>query len=255
MCDLEALIRSIQTTVVRSAAWVELHAGALAATGTLLAVAIALFKDDIIDLWRRPRLVAGLRPEPPDCVLTPVTVPDLATGGLRLGRCLYLRLWVENVGTVAARDVHVYAAKLLEMGEGQGGQVVLRFLPMNLKWAHSQQRATGPEIFAPVIARGMGKHCDLAHIFRPADRPGDIAETPLPHLHIPLDSPIASFDLEVAPLTQSHLIGPGRYRLELKIAASNAKPRSLSIDFTLTGKWPADETAVIPDAIAFNQVQ
>lgn len=44
------------------------------AVGTFSAVVIALFKEEITQLWRRPRLAARVLLKEPDCVKTPLHV-------------------------------------------------------------------------------------------------------------------------------------------------------------------------------------
>jgi hypothetical protein len=84
--------------------------GALA---TLAAVIVALFKEDIVRLWRRPKLQARLRLSAPDCHKNKLQRYDIKTGAL-LDRadCYYLRLWVENVGNLRAEKVQVFLSKL-----------------------------------------------------------------------------------------------------------------------------------------------
>ncbi len=79
---------------------------------TLLAILAALFKEEIVRLWRRPRLTASIHLVPPgaDCHKTELVVHNVATGQvLARGDCYYFRLWVENKGYQRAEKVHLRA--------------------------------------------------------------------------------------------------------------------------------------------------
>jgi hypothetical protein len=59
-------------------------------------------------------------------------------------------------------------------------------------------------------------------------------------------------DLEVKPGSQGHLVKPGTYQLELRIAAANARPVIKQLEFTCTGKWFDDETDMFREGIGLN---
>src|SRR4030065_1207734 len=132
---------------------------------TLLAVIVALFKDEMVRLWRRPKLQARIRLAAPDCHKTEMTLYDKNTGAvLDRSDCYYLRLWVENAGNQRAEKVQVFVSKLFRRHADGSFVEDKSFLPMNLKWAHSQLSPLGPEIFADGISPQMGTHCDFGYI-------------------------------------------------------------------------------------------
>ena len=102
---------------------------------------------------------------------------------------------------------------------------------MNLTWSHSQAR---PLVFAEGISLGMGKHCDLGHIVKPAT----------PH-----DDPRFKLDVEAAPTSQTHVLGPGQYRIALLLAAANSRPVSRTVCLRLTGKWYDDESEMLSQGL------
>jgi hypothetical protein len=223
----------------------------LAAIATFLAVLVALFKEDMRSLWRRPVLKARILLAPPDCHKTELTIVNQAIQQI-VGRwpCYYFRLWVENTGTQRAEQVQVFAAGLSRRQADGTFKPETQFLPMNLRWAHSQQRPEGPEIFALGISPGMGKHCDLGHIPHPEMRKETNESLP----NVPTDQTILSLDLEVAPNTRSHLIAPGVYRLLLRLAAANSRPVEKTIEITITGQWHGDETRMFSDGIGLREL-
>jgi hypothetical protein len=97
----------------RSTVSLEIAAWA-AACATFLAALVALLKEDLVSVWRRPRLNVRISLAPPDCHKTEFTLGSARTGEF-LGSwpCYYLRVWVENVGNIRAKYVEVFASRLL----------------------------------------------------------------------------------------------------------------------------------------------
>jgi hypothetical protein len=216
----------------------------VAGVATFLAVLVALFKDQFLQWWRRPVLKASLRPGPPDCARTMIAYQAQGVVPSTLSaNAYYLRLWIENAGRSRADKVQVFAAKLLKKATAGGAfEPVSGFLPMNLRWSHSQG---APEVYADGISPKMGKHCDLAHIIDPAFRVavGEDHPDALPA------QTVLALELEVLPNTGSHLIPPGEYRLTLQIAAANCEPSSATVALNITGHWYIDEKRMFSDGI------
>src|ERR1043166_2312710 len=103
---------------------------------TSAAVLVALFKDDLRSLWRRPRLMVKLRMGAPDCQKTEMAFSRLSGQFVARGPCYYFRLWVENTGNLRADRVQVFVSRLLRRDAAGDFRAVTRFLPMNLKWAN-----------------------------------------------------------------------------------------------------------------------
>jgi len=216
------------------------------AFATFLAVMVALFKDEILRWWRKPRLTVSITLAPPDCHKTTLNYAvQKAAITYSSTDCYYLRVWVSNIGKTRAEKVQVFASKLSRRSADGSFKVVEAFLPMNLRWAHGQQAGGTPEIFAEGISPMMGKHCDLGHVVDPEFRKDigeDLAE-------VPADQTILSLDLEIKPNTRSHLISPGVYRLELRVAAANSAPVTKVIELTITGKWFEEQTKMFTDGL------
>jgi|ERR1035437_1525932 hypothetical protein len=90
------------------------------ATATLIAVVVALFKEDLARRWRSPKLSAVIRLRAPDCNKTPFFI---TTGAVDHGTmyqktvsfdCYYFRIWIGNTGNQRAERVQVYAVRLLK---------------------------------------------------------------------------------------------------------------------------------------------
>jgi hypothetical protein len=167
-----------------------------AAIATFLAVFVALLKEELVSIWRRPCLNVRIRLAPPDCHKTEFTLGNARTGEwLGTWPCYYLRIWVENAGSASADYVEVFARRLLRKDADDQFRDQPQFLPINFKWSHIGE-------VIPGLAAG---------------------------------STVLSLDLQVATNTRSHLLAPGVYKLEVRVAAANSRPVDYTIQLTLKG--------------------
>ena len=224
---------------------IEIAVGAATAIGTLVLATVAVFQDTIRQLFYKPKFRIAIRCEPPDCVWVPFT--NLQTGAF-IAHSVYLRLWIENTGNAPARNVEVYAKELrLHRADGTWERV-REFPPMNLLWANPPGT-----VYWPVIVSEMGKHCDLAHIVDPALRAQRGEENPA--LGLPPDRTSLAFDLMAAPNHKGHIVGPGRYQLDIVVAAENSRPLTETVEINLEGPWYADETRMLRDGVGVRIVR
>lgn len=205
---------------------------------TLVLAAVAVFQETIRGWFYRPVFHVSIKTEPPDCVAVPFTDES----GRFIADSVYLRLWIENTGNATAKNVEVYAKELRRKRLDGTWERVAPFPPMNLKWANM-----GGRIFFPNIAPEMGKHCDLGHIADPVGR--NLLGEGSPSLKLTNLQTSLAFDLAVAPNHRGHIIGPGEYRLDILVAAENARPIKRTISIALRGTWDADETKMLRDGV------
>jgi hypothetical protein len=187
---------------------------------TVLAVFVALFKDELIRIWRKPRLDVVLSLSSPH---SHKTIMDLRTNSAiaASAECYYLRAWIENKGKVRAEQVQVFMAQLSRKGADGLFREVKEFLPMNLKWSY-----TG-DVFTPGISPSIGRHCDFAHIIDPAFR--------------------KAFGEDC----KGDLIPPGTYLIKLRVAGSNtSKPVNKEYEMVITGNWFSDESRMFSEGIS-----
>jgi hypothetical protein len=215
----------MRDTLVRIAAVDQRQAASIwetiSAIATAAAVIVALLGETFWRWWRRPRLSASLRLGPPDCHLTTI-------GERGEVRAYYFRVWVENRGRGPAEQAQVFASRLLRERDGEFREH-REFLPMYHRWTHTGQ------ITEPRIHRGMGRHCDLGCVVQPRHNQFQLL-------------------MEVAPHVGWDLLEPGTYRLELRLAAANARPRRATFEIKFSGGWNDDETTMFRECITIRRV-
>ena len=208
------------------------------AIATSAAVAVALFKDELLRRYRRPRLSVRLKPEPPDCLLVPSAVVFDNRGTiLWSGRIYWLRLWIANVGIGRAEQVQVFASRLFKRGANDRFAPVAEYEPMNLRWANTRD-PNNPEIFAPGISRRFGKHCDLCSISDPAN--------PTDHQDY-VGQCVGTLQLEVVPGGDRNRLPPGDYVVEIRVGAANADPVTVHVQINIKGPWSPNLESMLRD--------
>jgi hypothetical protein len=212
------------------------------ALGTLTVAAVAVFQEPIRGRFYRPKFQPSAKTEPPDCIMVPFNASD----GTFLADAVYVRLWVENVGSATAKNAEVYARELRRKRADGNWEHVRAFPPMNLKWSNL------PTIYFPGIAPNMGKHCDIGHIADPARR--HLLDEDAPSLGLTDQITSLAFDLMAAPNNKGHIIGPGEYQLDVLVAAENAGPIKLTIAISLKGPWYANEDRMLRDGVGVSVV-
>lgn len=212
---------------------------------TLLAIIVALFKDQIISLFFHPNLIAKIELASPDCVQTPINFFDNSGRIVRSEDSYYFRLWIENTGRIKAENVQVYFSELLQKHLDGHYKRVKQFQPMNIKWSNSP--IGRQDIFALEISPFMGRHCDLCHIRDPETLTGIVMRD---NLGVNDEIALVEFDLEVIPATLSNIIEPGEYQIKLKLAASNKRPKEVVLKLNFNGNWYLDESEMFSKGIS-----
>jgi len=211
---------------------------------SVVLAAIAIFGRTILGWIYRPCLRVRVTSAPPDCV----AVPILNTGTNEIADSVFLRIRIENAenATATAQNVEVYAAYLSRQRADKSWEDIKTFPPMNLKWTD------GGGIYFPRIAPGIAKPCDVAHITSPDER-RKIRET-LPKGLDPLRTALV-FELKVSPNHLGHIVGPALYRLDIVVAAENARPQRATVEINLRGEWYQDQEAMLRDGVGISLVE
>ena len=120
--------------------------------------------------------------------------------------------------------------------------VISHFPRMNLVWSH-----LSGIIYFPRIPPETDKYCDIDHVFDPAKRKSFREERSA--LQLRPEELSLTFDVFAKPNHQGHIVGPGTYRLEIVIAADNARPRHQQIEITVQGRWDEDQARMLRDRV------
>jgi hypothetical protein len=206
----------------------------LLALATILLVIVEALRDPVWSWWKRPRLRVSIAMEPPG-IHAGVVDKRAPDGKITVqADTYYFTLSVSNVGRSCARDVEVFVHTLSKRSVGDRYTRIGTFLPTNLLWSFRTNRVL--ESLPP----GISRHCTLGHVIDPRH-----AQSFPDHNHPELlqivgsDKIAATFclDLEVTSRKGARFLRPGDYRLELTVAASNARSRGAVVEISHSGDW------------------
>lgn len=216
----------------------------LIAIGTLSVVIVALFRDSILSLIFRPKLVLAFEAEAPGCHKIPMRLQQ-TPGRTFEANCYCFRVRVKNIGNRRAELIEVVASKLWKKSADGTFIRVSDFLPLNLVWANTNMP------FCDAISSGLEKYCNLGHIIHPPSRdmfPGEDN----PKLGLTRKQTIMSLHTQIKPNNLTHLIGPGEYRIELVIACANCEPAREILTINHTGQWFEDERKMLSEGVGIS---
>ena len=125
------------------------HASALAALGTFLAAAVALFRDEILSLWHRPRLVYYFEPNSQFILQRTNDHP------------WFVRMLIHNTGTSPAEHCFVQMQSISQDAPLHQGYQLL-----TLCWG-----PVGETLREVTLASGERRYVHLFHAVRPEDVP------------------------------------------------------------------------------------
>jgi hypothetical protein len=208
---------------------------------TILLGGVAVFQDRIRRWLESPELDIEVSNERPDCIF--VLFTNTETGEF-LRDSVHVRLRVINDGHAQARNVEVYAERVRRYTDGRWAQVQ-SFVPMNLTWADLNV------MYFPGISHRMSKYCTLGYIVDLGRRKPELE----PAGGVGPDETCFAFSLIARPNNKPHIVGPGRYRIRLIVAAENAPPVTREIELHVPGRWYPDEATMLRDGIALAKVR
>lgn len=114
------------------------------ACATTAAVFVALFKDQALRWWYRPKLVARTGAERPFCVRTPNKEKPEGKPGWE-GWRYFIRLSVQNIGRSRAEKVEVFLSRARIQQDDGSLKDLQEVIPMNLRWSYTDYN--DPEIY------------------------------------------------------------------------------------------------------------
>ena len=196
-----------------------LVAGSLLAVA-VLALALALWGDDLRAWRRHPRLTIGVRPGSPD--FQKVSLAADAEGPAR--DVYWARICIGNDSRTAATNVEVRMLRLWQRAENGGFEGDTDFLPISLLWAR------GHNVTTRVVHRDLPKFIDLLMVEQPKD--GSEARF--------------RFQTEVIPKPVRPGVWPtikpaGSYRLDLAATSDEGHATFTTLEIEFSGRWTDDE--------------
>ena len=206
---------------------------------TLFLGFIAIFQDWIKSWFRKPKLKISIRKEPPDCHKAVFRNPQT---GEFICDSYYMRFKVENDGNYQMENVETMAVEIEQKDSSGIYKKKKDFSPMNLVWSYYRI------VPMSVIQPNLFKHCDLGHIKKSED-------VALEKFGKAKSSNIV-FLLDVAKETfiGSHILEPGDYKIKIKIAANNLKPKTIVYNLAFKDEWTDDEKEMLAKNISIKEI-
>jgi hypothetical protein len=199
-----------------------------------------------------PRIAVEFNTSPPDSHRTELR--NIQTGAI-VSPTFYLRMRVNNSGGSTMERVEAMITRVDRRLPNGSMPEMKEFLPLNLVWAHMTR-------FVPVgnfalkqagvtrdaIQPQLYKFLDFGHL-RPPE-PSDLAGK-----HIP-SSPkvVLELDVEFAPNTMTHILGPGEYVFTVAFAAANARMVEKKYRMIIADAWVDDEDEMLNKNISINKI-
>lgn len=215
----------------------------LTALGTVGAVVTSVFffyKERIKNYRNRPKLKLDIHFYPPESNSTRVH-----SAGFQI-HAYWFRLFVMNTGKSNAKDLEVLIEKV-EKKTLDKWETYPEFLPSNLVWTH---------INLPYLSNllpGTMKNVDLGYIIDPSKRGLNTLEYNNIFPHSPTDI-IFNVVLSVKPYNQYNIIGPGEYKFNLIVGASNCDPVREKFKLIFSNDWQQDINQMIEKTINISKI-
>lgn len=194
----------------------------------------ATFREWIISCFKKPNCQISIRNEFPDCHRA---VHRNNQTGEFLFHSYYIRFKVKNKGNNHMEDVEAMLEEIEEMKPDGRYEKNRDILPMNLVWSYYRK------VTMPKIQPELFKHCDLCHIVRSKDASLDLfGRSESTNLAILLDVAKETF-------MGGYILEPGEYKIKVKIAANNLKPKTILLHLKINedikidrNEWTLEET-------------
>lgn len=149
----------------------------------------------------------------------------------------WFRIYVENAGKTAAKDVEVVISNL-EKKVGGSWELIKQFLPSNLLWTHSNNP------MLPMLLPGTKRNIDLGYMINPSER-SKIEPNIYEDAKIRENQSAFCFRLSAVPNRPYHVLSPGTYRFWVTIGASNCAPEKVIFELQFNGTWDEGESAML----------
>lgn len=111
---------------------------------------------------------------------------------------------------------------------------------MNLRWADSP---AGKPLVFETLNPYMGKHCDFGTVSPPTN--------PTERAREGMNQGESTFNLqtEVFSNLEGHRLRPWKYKIELLVAASNAKPKAFTVSLNWSGRYDDEPARMFSESV------
>lgn len=223
--------------------------------GILAAVLVgsyAIFHETLWAWLRRPVLEVECEPRPPHITMMPIQPPerpDMVSVRKNSAGSLQIRIKVSNHGKRRAENVEVYARGLARK---EGVEYVDQgwFLPMNLRWAHQESEDLAAMIYTGLSPK-IERMCNLAQMIEPRFMPADLGAPQAPAEFKYQQTGLLQLHTVVTPTNLSNFVFPGEYKLDLTVAAANARSLPSSLYLKFDGTWTQDLQTMLSQGLSF----
>jgi hypothetical protein len=236
---------------INGKAMVKTMADWLVAIGTLVLAFVTVFQDYLRSKLWSPVLDCKINLHPPDCHKTTVVFDD-RKGNVGSFDSYFFRFEIWNHGKVSAKNVEVLITEVLKK-KGNSYELISSFSPDNLAWSTLSEAPGKFERYCTYISPTTYKHCNLGHIHDPHYRQVIGEDNPALNVHVP--ETIFCFDVIFRSTILYHLVGPGTYRIRIKVGCENAKTIERQYEITITGKWNPDEARMLNEGMTITEFQ
>jgi len=215
-----------------------------AALGTffaaITALIIAVWGDSLKSIFFKPNLELKYIHEWPDALKIPFSerfsaIPEKESDDKNFNQSYFFRFRIKNEGNRPANNVEVLIKNIDQKTDGVF-QPYKKFIPLNLGWSFENGKKNIDQ-----LNPGIEKHCDLGVILHPQHKQIVELLDDRGSFHIPFTSEhnilfIISFVVK-PNITQSYILVPGIYRVEIVYLASNSKMKSTILELNFDEKW------------------
>ncbi len=207
----------------------------------ITALIIAVWGDSLRSIFFKPKLELKYIHEWPDALKIPFSekysaIPKKKLDDNSFSQSYFFRFRIKNEGNRPANNVEVIIKNIDQKTKDGIFQPYKKFIPLNLGWSFENGKKNIDR-----LNPGIEKHCDLGVILHPQHKQIVELLDDRSNFHIPFTyehNMLFIISFVVKPnITQSYILVPGIYRLEIVYLASNSKMKSTILELNFDENW------------------
>jgi hypothetical protein len=224
----------------------------VALLAAIVAVLIAVFGPSVQQAVFAARIAVEFNTSPPDSHRTQLR--NVQTGAI-VAPTFYLRMRVKNSGRSTMERVEAMITRVDRRLPNDRIEQMKEFLPLNLVWSHLTRVVPVGNVFfrqaevtRDAIQPQLYKFLDFGHLRQSSPPDLDIRHVP-PNAKVVLE-----LDVEFAPNTMTHILGPGEYVFAVAFAAANARMVEKKYRVIIADAWVDDEDEMLNKNVSVREV-